>query len=145
MSLALLKDFLILFSLFCCTGIKVASTNLRNRIIDDLATKMFNQPLSKCSEENIKINREDFYVDLTVLDSAELENEKEPSNSDWKTMKEKRLKKGKENKSIQLNKIIKQEDESVFIRGVGGTEKTTLLEMYTLRWAKNHQKGIKLL
>ena len=38
--------------------------------------------------------------------------------------------------SIQLNDIIQKGDKAVFIRGVGGTGKTTMLEMLALRWAK---------
>ena len=38
--------------------------------------------------------------------------------------------------NIKLNEIIKEGDETVYIRGVGGTGKTMLLEMFTLRWAK---------
>ena len=92
---------------------------------------MVNQPLSKGDNENIKMNREDFYVDLTVLDSFEIE--KEISSPDRDHLTEKQI---EENESIQLNEIIKEGDEAVYIRGVGGTGKTTLLEMFTLRWAK---------
>ena len=93
---------------------------------------MVNQPLSKgCGNENIKMNRDDFYVDLTVLDSFEIE--KEFSSSDRDHLTEKQI---EENESIQLNEIIKEGDEAVYIRGVGGTGKTTLLEMFTLRWAQ---------
>ena len=92
---------------------------------------MINQPLAKSGDENIKINREDFYVDLTVLDSSEVEKELNDSDRDY--LMEKKF---EERGSIQLNEIIKQGDEAVYIRGVGGTGKTTLLEMFTLRWAK---------
>ena len=97
---------------------------------------MVNQPLSKSSEENVKINREDFYVDLTVLDSSEVEKELNASDRDY--LMEKKF---EERGSIQLNEIIKQGDEAVYIRGVGGTGKTTLLEMFTLRWAKKSLGG----
>ena len=50
-------------------------------------------------------------------------------------------KKFEERGSIQLNEIIKEDDEAVYIRGVGGTGKTTLLEMFTLRWAKKSLGG----
>ena len=81
---------------------------------------MINQPLSKCNDENIKINREDFYVDLTVLDSTEVEKELNGSDRDYLIEK-----KFEERESIQLNEIIKEDDEAVYIRGVGGTGKTT--------------------
>ena len=97
---------------------------------------MINQPLSKANDENIKINREDFYVDLTVLSSSEVA--KELNNSDRNYLIEKKFEK---RESIHLNEIIKKDDEAVYIRGVGGTGKTTLLEMFTLRWAKKSLGG----
>ena len=97
---------------------------------------MINQSLSKCNDENIKINREDFYVDLTVLESSEVE--KELNSSDREYLIEKKF---EERGSIQLNEIIKEDDEAVYIRGVGGTGKTTLLETFTLRWAKKSLGG----
>ena len=97
---------------------------------------MINQSLSKCNDENIKINREDLYVDLTVLESSEVE--KELNSSDREYLIEKKF---EERGSIQLNEIIKEDDEAVYIRGVGGTGKTTLLETFTLRWAKKSLGG----
>ena len=125
-------DFLTLF----CIGISLASSKLRDRYIDDLVKVMINQPLSKCNDENIKINREDFYVDLTVLDSTAVEEEL--NGSDREYLIKKRF---EERGSIQLNEIIKEDDEAVYIRGVGGTGKTTLLETFTLRWAKKSLGG----
>ena len=123
-----------LFNLFL--GISLASSKLRKRYIDDLVKIMINQPLSKCDNENIKINREDFHVDLTVLDSSEVE--KEFSSSDRDYLIEKKF---EERGNIKPNEIIKEGDEAVYIRGVGGTGKTTLLEMFTLRWAKKSFEG----
>ena len=112
-------------------GISLAASKLRNRYIDDLVEVMINQPLSKYDNENIEVNREDFYVDLTVLESSEAE--KELGGSDREYLMEKKF---EERESIQLNEIIQPDDKAVYIRGVGGTGKTTLLEMFTLRWAK---------
>ena len=64
---------------------------------------------------------------------------KELNNSDRNYLIEKKLEK---RGTIHLNEIIKQDDEAVYIRGVGGTGKTTLLEMFTLRWAKKCLEGI---
>ena len=96
---------------------------------------MINRPLSKCCEENIELSREDSYVDLTVLNSSEVE--KEFNRSDREYLIEKKF---EERGTIKLNEIIKQDDEAVYIRGVGGIGKTTLLEMFTLRWAKKSFK-----
>ena len=92
---------------------------------------MVNQ-ISKGDNENMKMNRDDFYVDVTVLDSSVVEKEFSRSDRDY-LMEEKIY---EERRRIQLNETIKEGDESVFIRGVGGTGKTTLLEMFTLRWAQ---------
>ena len=121
-------------------GIELASSKLRCRYIDDLLEILINQPFSKGREENIKLNREDFYVDLTVLDSSEID--KEFSSSDREYLIGKKFEK---RGSIELNKIIQRGDEAVYIRGVGGTGKTTLLEMFTLRWAKNSIGGMFIL
>ena len=124
---------------FCCfSGISLASSKLRDHHIDDFVEVLINQPLSKSSNENIKVNREDFYVDLQVLDSSEVE--KEFSSSDRDHLMEKKFEK---RGNIKLNEIIKKRDEAVYIRGVGGTGKTTLLEMFTLRWAKKCFRGKK--
>lgn len=128
------KDFL--FLLFCYIGISFASSEHRKRHIKRLK-ETITQPLSKCSEKNIEINKEEFYVDLTLVDSSDIEEEH--SNSDRTFLIENKFKK---RKNIRLNEIIKQDDKAVFIRGVGGTGKTTLLEMYTLRWAKKSLEGI---
>ena len=92
---------------------------------------MVNQ-ISKGDNENMKMNRDDFYVDVTVLDSSVVEKEFSRSDRDY-LMEEKIY---EERRRIQLNEIIKEGDEAVYIRGVGGTGKTTLLEMFTLRWAQ---------
>ena len=113
------------------TGIKLASSKLRRHYIDDLLEVLIHQPLSNDGEENSKLDREDFYVDLMVLDSSVVD--KEFSSSDREYLISKKFEK---QESIELNKIIQRNDEAVYIRGVGGTGKTTLLEMYALRWAK---------
>ena len=71
---------------------------------------MINQPLSKCNDKNIKINREDFYVDLTVLDSTAVEEELNGSDREYLIEK-----KFEERGSIQLNEILKEDDEAVYI------------------------------
>ena len=97
---------------------------------------MVNQ-ISKGDNENMKMNRDDFYVDVTVLDSSVVEKEFSRSDRDY-LMEEKIY---EERRRIQLNEIIKEGDEAVYIRGVGGTGKTTLLEMFTLRWAQKYLGG----
>ena len=128
--------FLFLF-LFFCKGISLASSKLRDRYKNELKDKIIDQPLSIDNKENVKINREDFYVDLAVVKSTVVDEEL--NNSDRNYLIEKRF---EEQESIQLNEIIQKGDEIVYIRGVGGTGKTTLLEMFTLRWAMKSLEGI---
>ena len=123
--------------LFFCKGISLASSKLRDRYKNELKDKIIDQPLSIDNKENVKINREDFYVDLAVVESTVVD--KELNNSDRNYLIEKRF---EEQESIQLNEIIQKGDETVYIRGVGGTGKTTLLEMFTLRWAMKSLEGI---
>ena len=123
--------------IFVCKGISLASSKLRDRYKNELKDKVIDQPLSFDNKENIKINREDFYVELAMVDSSEVD--KEINNSDRNHLIENKF---KERQSIQLNEIIQKGDETVYIRGVGGTGKTTLLEMFTLRWAMKSLEGI---
>ena len=81
-------------------------------------------------------NREEIYIDLTVVDSSVVQEK----ISIWD--REALIDRKQENhqESIRLDEIIQQDDESVYIRGVGGTGKTTMLEMFVLRWAKRSLK-----
>ena len=74
----------------------------------------------------------DLYTELAVLKANEIDQDLE-NNSDREALLEQRhLKKD----SIELDKLFQQDDDVVFVRGVGGMGKTTMLEMYALRWAK---------
>ena len=91
------------------------------------------QLLSRNRGDKTRIyNREEIYVDLTVVKSSVV-NEEQLTNSDRDTLINNNL---NEYESIRMEEIIQQGDESVYIRGVGGTGKTTMLEMYALAWAK---------
>ena len=74
---------------------------------------------------------ENLYTDLAVLKATEVE--KEINNSDREALMEQRL---LQKESIELHDLFQMEDEAVFVRAVGGMGKTTMLEMYTQRWAK---------
>ena len=92
------------------------------------------QLLSRNGGDKTRISsREEIYVDLTVVNSSVV-NDEHLTNSDRDTLINNNL---KEYESIRMEEIIQQGDESVYIRGVGGTGKTTMLEMFSLRWAKN--------
>ena len=112
----------------------LASSKLRQHYISN-ADVVIEQPLSRRGGDDTNIfNREEIYVDLTVLNSSVV-NDEQLTNSDRETLINNKL---NEYESIQMEDIIQQGDESVYIRGVGGTGKTTILELFSLRWAKKY-------
>eukprot|EP00111_Clytia_hemisphaerica_P001501 TCONS_00004302-protein len=77
--------------------------------------------------------REDVFIDLVVLPSTVVD--KDWSNSDRAAlMEQENLPKTTIHKSI--DQVLLSNDELVFIRGIGGIGKTSLLDMLTFKWAK---------
>ena len=94
---------------------------------------LIEKPLSETDGETDYRMREDVYIDLVVLPSTDVD--KEWSNSDRAAlMEQESLPKTTAHKSIE--KVLLPPDELVFIRGIGGIGKTSLLDMFTFKWAK---------
>ena len=98
------------------------------------------QPLSSESPEfeNKSYLREENYIDLVVLPSSCVN--KELNNSDREALidyqNELSSMQPGEIQCINLDEIIQQADEMVFVRGVAGSGKTTMVDMVALKWAK---------
>lgn len=107
---------------------------LRNHYIEELIDWLIEQPIR--SEEaptlgSHYVSREKNYIELAVLEASNVDMEL--SNSDRESLMEQRHLKLN---SIDFDDILHDNDEMVFIRGVAGIGKSTLINMYTLKWAK---------
>ncbi|XP_066915032.1 uncharacterized protein [Clytia hemisphaerica] len=114
-------------------GRKAASDGLRRHYVNDLIHCLVEQPLSQVDEDTNSVLREDVFIDLVVLPSSTVD--KEWSNSDRAALMEQQYI-PKTSPKTSVNNIFSQKDELVFVRGIGGIGKTTLLEMLTYKWAK---------
>ncbi|XP_066926433.1 uncharacterized protein [Clytia hemisphaerica] len=118
---------------FITQGLRAASNNLRQYYVKQLKDYHLDQPLSPYTEDTVNVKREDVYIDLVVLPSSTVD--KEWSNSDRAALKEQQ-KIPKAACTKDIDQILPSDDEAVYVRGVGGIGKTTLLDMFTYKWAK---------
>ncbi|XP_066917867.1 uncharacterized protein [Clytia hemisphaerica] len=114
-------------------GRKAASDGLRRHYVNDLIHCLVEQPLSQADEDTNSVLREDVFIDLVVLPSSTFD--KKWSNPDRAALMEQQYI-PKTSPKRAVNNIFSQKDELVFVRGIGGIGKTTLLEMLTYKWAK---------
>ena len=89
------------------------------------------QPFNPDGSGENCVSREDGYIDLAVLSSDEAN--KEWLDSDRETIMNMRY---LQLESIHINDIWKPSDELVFVRGVAGIGKSTLINRYVLKWAR---------
>ncbi|XP_066926046.1 uncharacterized protein [Clytia hemisphaerica] len=114
-------------------ALRAASQKLEEHYEDELIRCLIEKPLSETDGETDYVMREDVFIDLVVLPSTIVD--KEWSNSDRAALMEhENLPKTTIHKSI--NQVLLPNDELVFIRGIGGIGKTSLLDMLTYKWAK---------
>ena len=113
-------------------GIRNASIKLRQYYIKELINCLVEQPLSSSSDQSsYYMPRKDVYIELAVLQASFIDSE--VNNSDRDAL----LKLNYLNRtSLSIDDLFQDEDQLVFIRGVAGIGKSTLLTMYTLKWAK---------
>ena len=78
------------------------------------------------------ISREDGYIDLAVLCGEKVDAEWH--NSDRETLMEQKY---LQMESINIENIWTSSDQLVVIRGVAGIGKSTLIQRYVLKWARN--------
>ncbi|XP_066929390.1 uncharacterized protein [Clytia hemisphaerica] len=120
-------------------GLKTASDRLRKHYVNELKDYLVEQPLSPYTEDTTGAKREDVYIDLVVLPSADVD--KEWSNSDRAALIEQQKYKKREKSTKDINQILPSDNEAVFVRGVAGIGKTTLLDMFTYKWAKRELRN----
>ena len=78
------------------------------------------------------MSREQDYVDLAVLTGKQVDNEWK--NSDREAIMEM---KHLQTQSIDINDLRLQTDQFVVVRGIAGIGKSTLIQRYVLKWAKD--------
>ena len=112
-----------------------ASRKLREHYIKEMINLLVDHPFSTSEFSRQCLSREDNFIDLAVLLPGQLSNGDgdEGDHSDRQTlMKQQYL----EMKHLDLEEIIELDDRRIFVRGVAGIGKSTLLDMLTFRWAK---------
>ncbi|XP_066911190.1 uncharacterized protein [Clytia hemisphaerica] len=114
-------------------ALRSASQKLEEHYEDELIRCLIEKPLSETDGETDYVMREDVFIDLVVLPSTVVD--KDWSNSDRAAlMEQENVPKTTIHKSI--DQVLLSNDELVFIRGIGGIGKTSLLDMLTFKWAK---------
>ena len=114
-------------------GLKAASEKLRQHYKEDLIKCLVEQPLSSTEMDSQYAMREDMYIDLVVLPSSTVDEEW--TNSDREALlKQRFLNRSASGKAF--DQIFSQDDELVIIRGIAGIGKSTLIDMFTFKWAK---------
>ena len=109
----------------------MASNKLKQHFIEELIDWIIEQPLDPDGAGDSCFSREDGYIDLAVISSEEAN--KEWHNSDREAIMDLRY---LQLESIHIDDIWKPSDQLVFVRGVAGIGKSTLINRYVLKWAR---------
>ena len=110
----------------------MASNKLKQQYITELIDWYLDQPLSSTNVSNTALSREEAYIDLAVISSASVD--REWTNSDRQTLMEQKY---LEFQTIDIKDIWTYKDQMVAVMGVAGVGKSSLLQMYNLKWAKD--------
>ena len=111
---------------------KSASDKLRQLYKEDLINCLVKKPLSLTGEDSQYAMREDIYIDLLVLPSSEVDSEWNSSDREA-LLRQRHLERSSSEKAF--DRLFFPDDELVIVRGVAGIGKTTLIDMFTYKWA----------
>ena len=112
---------------------RAASDKLRQQYKEELIKCLVEQPLSSTGMDSQYSMREEIYIDLLVLPSSTVDEEW--TNSDRKALlKQEFLDRSASEKAF--DRLFLPDDELIVIRGVAGIGKSTLIDMFTFKWAK---------
>ena len=129
------------FYIYILAGLKAASERLREKYKIDLINCLIEQPLSSTESGSQYFGREELYIDLIVLPSVDVDEKW--TNSDRETLvKHKFIRKEGVGKAV--DQLLTPDDDTVFIRGVAGIGKSTLIDMFTFKWAKKEIKSLDI-
>ena len=112
--------------------LKIASNKLKEHYIDELIEWIIEQPLNPNQGGGVScMSREDAYVDLSVFSGETVDSEWH--NSDREAIMDLEYLK---RESICLDQIWEPADQLVLVRGVAGIGKSTMINRYVLKWAR---------
>ena len=114
-------------------GTKQALLLLREKYINELLTWLIDGWNGITCDG---ISREESYVELAIIEANQIDEAWSTDDRDFH-MKTTHFKK----KSIKLKDILSKSDDFVIVRGIAGIGKTSMVDSYVLKWAK--QKILK--
>ena len=109
-------------------GIKQALLLLREKYINELLTWLIDGWNGITFDG---MSREKAYVELAIIEAKQIDEAWSISDRDYH-MKTKHF----EKKSIKLENILSISDDFVIVRGIAGIGKTSMVDSYVLKWAK---------
>ena len=109
-------------------GIKQALLLLREKYINELLTWLIDGWNGITCDG---MSREKAYVELAIIEAEQIDEAWSNSDRDFH-MKTKHF----EKKSIKLDDILSRNDNFVVVRGIAGIGKTSMVDSYVLKWAK---------
>ena len=114
-------------------ALQLASDKLKQCYLEKMIDWVIDQPFNLNSSGGTNsMSREQGYVDLAVLTGEQVDNEWK--NSDREAIMEM---KHLQIESIGIEDLWKPTDQFVVVRGVAGIGKSTLIQRYVLKWAKD--------
>ena len=114
---------------------------MRNIYRRELIRCFADEPFSSSPEfENRSYLREDNYIDLVVLPSSQTQQELTNSDRDALINYLNKVS-SQQTHCIDIAEVLQRNDEIVFVQGVAGAGKTTMVDMMTFKWAKKELAG----
>ena len=109
-------------------GIKQALLLLREKYINELLTWLIDDWNGITCDG---MSREKAYVELAIIEAKQIDEAGSTGDRDYH-MKTTQF----EKKSIKLKDILSRNDNFVVVRGIAGIGKTSMVDSYVLKWAK---------
>lgn len=110
----------------------MASSKLREALVKAYLKYLVQEPLISLSgSTNCYVPREESYVNLCVLMASDFEQE--ITNSDREILLQQTY---MQKEGIKMSELLNVEDEIVVVRGGAGCGKTSLVEMFAMKWAQ---------
>ena len=116
---------------FYVSGLQSASRRLKQYYINELIKWIIDQPFDQSGSVDC-VSREDSFIDLSVFSGDKVN--REWLNSDREAIMNLEY---LQLEGIGINELWKPTDQLVFVRGAAGIGKSTLINRYVLKWAKN--------
>ena len=112
---------------------------LHEHYVREMIQCLVDQSLAESGESNHYVAREDMYTDLAVLDASLIDEEL--TKTDRCSSLQSRRNLLTRSNNINIEEIFQPDDNVVLVRGGGGIGKSSLIDLYTLKWAKGELSG----